>query len=51
VQPALELAQVRVRDLGPGRKLAKRKPRELALLVDEGTEGFDLLFPGVRQGI
>jgi hypothetical protein len=51
VQAALELAQVRVRDLGPSRKLAKRKPRELALLVDESTEGFDLLFPGVGQGI
>jgi hypothetical protein len=49
VQPALELAQVCVRDLGPGRKLAKRKPRELALLVDERTEGLDLLFPGVGQ--
>ena len=47
VQATLELAQVRVRDLRPRRKLAKRELRELALRPDVLAERLDLPLPGI----
>jgi hypothetical protein len=38
VQAALDLAEIRIRDLGQRRELAKREVRQLALSADEAPK-------------